>query len=76
MMATPRVVVDDPVLFPNVARIVDVMLRHVDPQNQLFVQHLASTDSSILTGVLPQKRAEGSSKAVKVPKKKKQIEKP
>ena len=30
-MATPRVVVDDPVRFPNVARIVDVMLRHVDP---------------------------------------------
>lgn len=30
-MATPRVVVDDPVLFSNVVRIPDTMLRHVDP---------------------------------------------
>ncbi|CAH1424953.1 unnamed protein product [Lactuca virosa] len=52
------------------------MLRRVDLQNSLLVQYLVSIDSTVSIGVLPSKGAEGSSKAAKVPKKKKQTEKP
>ncbi|CAI9303066.1 unnamed protein product [Lactuca saligna] len=74
-MAASRIVVDDPTIFPIVARIPYVMLKLVDPQNLLLVQYLASIDSTISIGVLPSKRAEGSSKSSKAPKKKK-VEKP
>lgn len=46
MMADPRVVVDDPTFFPNVARIPNVMLRHYDPKNPVIVLYLASIDFS------------------------------
>lgn len=75
-MAAPKVVVDDPSIFPTVSRILNAMLRHVDPQNPLLVYYLSSIDSSVSIGVLPSKGAEGSSKDSQVLKKKKQAEKP
>lgn len=36
-IATPRIFVDDPTVFPNVARIMDAMLKLVDPKNLLLV---------------------------------------
>ncbi|CAI9280701.1 unnamed protein product [Lactuca saligna] len=49
------------------------MLKTVDSKNQILVKYLASINSSVLTGVLPQKEAEGSSKASNAPKKKKHV---
>lgn len=75
-MAGQRLFVDDLVVFPNVARIPDAMLKLLYPQNQLLIQYLASIDSSNPIGVLPPKGVEGTSKASKAPKKKKQVKKP
>ena len=75
VIVAPRVFVDHPVVFPVVVHILDVTLKLVDPQNQVLVKYLASIDSSNLIGVLPPNRVEGTSKATKVPKKKKQVEK-
>lgn len=66
---------DNSTIFSNVARIPDSMLKLVDPKNQLLVQYLVSIDSSHLIGVLPQKGVEGTFKALKATKKKKQFEK-
>lgn len=74
-MATPRIFVDDPAVFPTVAGILDAMPKIVDPKIQIVVQYLASIDSSVPTGVLPSNGAEGSSKASKAPKKKNHVEK-
>ncbi|CAI9264911.1 unnamed protein product [Lactuca saligna] len=52
------------------------MLKLVDPKNPLLVQYFTSIDFVVSIGVLPPKRDEGSSKASKVTKKKKQVEKP
>lgn len=64
------------VFFPNVSIILDAMLKLVDPKSQLLVQYLSSIDYSNSARVLPQKGVEGTTKASKIPKKNKQVEKP
>lgn len=68
IMVAPRISVDDPAAFPTIARILDAMLKLVDPKNQVLMQYLDLIDSSTPTRVFPQKRAKGSSKASKAPK--------
>ena len=70
-MASPQIVVDDPTIFATITRILDVMLRLVDPQNPLVVLYLVSIDPNVSIGVLPSKGAKGYLKASKVPKKNK-----
>lgn len=69
-------VIDDPFLFPNVARILDAMLRRIDPANPILVQYLASININVTVGVIFPKGIEDSSKAVKAQKKKKKTEQP
>lgn len=68
-LATPQLLVDDPVIFPIVARITDAMLSHVDLKNPLLVKYLETFDTNVSVCVLLPNR--GSSKVVKVAKKKK-----
>lgn len=75
-MASPQIVVDDPTIFPTFSNILDVILMHVAPKNPLIAQYLASVNTSVSISVLLSKETEGSSKASKVPKKKKKVEKP
>ncbi|CAI9284350.1 unnamed protein product [Lactuca saligna] len=51
-IATLRIVIDDPSVFPTVAHLLDAMLKLVDPQNPLLVQYLDSIDSCISIVVL------------------------
>lgn len=74
--AAPRLLVDNLVIFPKVARIPDAMLRCIDLQHPILVKYLTSIDANGSVGVLPLKGAVGSSKVVKLTKKKKQAEKP
>lgn len=67
---------DDSTIFPNVARISDLMLKLMDPKNQLLVKYSASINTSHPTWFLPQKGVEETSKASKASKKKKPVDKP
>lgn len=72
----PKVVSDDPMLFPTVARIQDAMLRKVDPAHPVLVHYLTTINPDVQIEVLLPKGAEGTSKAVKVSKKPKKPEQP
>lgn len=69
MYQTPKIVTDDPSLFPNVARILDVMLCKIDPANPILVQSLSTMNLNIQVGVLLPKGVAATSKAVKASKK-------
>lgn len=65
----PKTVEDNSKVFPNVERILDGMLRKVDPSNPFLVVYLQSINPSVEIGVLLPKGIVGTSKRRKGSKK-------
>lgn len=61
----PKTVEDDPNLFPSVTRIIDGMLRNVDPINPVLVTYLSRINPDAQIGVFLPMVIEGTSKSGK-----------
>ena len=72
----PKIVTDDPVLLPTVARILDAMLRKLDPAHPNLVHYFTTINLDVQIQVLLPKGEEGTSKVVNVSKKLKIPEQP
>ena len=60
-----KTVKDDVEVFPNIARILDSMLKKIDPSNPILVAYLQTINPLVQTGILFQETNEGSSKKSK-----------
>lgn len=58
----PKVIGNDVGVFPSVARILDGMLKNVDPSNPVLLAYLQTFNPNDVTVVLLQSTKEGSSK--------------
>lgn len=65
----PKEVTNDEEEFPNIASILDAMLKHVDPTNSVLVEYSKSINPSVETGKLLSKADAGPSKKTRRSKK-------
>ena len=72
----PKIVEDDPYLFPSVAQTPDAMLRKVYPSNRVLFSYLSTINPDVQIGVLLPKGIEGTSKRGKGSKKSMKVTQP